>query len=289
MRRVVFLGFWVLTFTMTFRAEAAPALRTSSPPSHARVNAPFSYEIRLEWPAAEGNYEVLPVIPTFENLNVIRQIQSQETVGSLSSVTLRYELAGVKKGPARIGSMDLRYRFPDENEWRILPVPGTTVEIRGTPLWQWILVAGSFGAMFAVLARFARKKWLNRQEARKESRLLPPNPHQRIYAKAEESIVTYKGENQPATISFWTNELKKVVRTYYDIPQASSTEAEILELLASKNLPAGEFTEISSIFSRVETAKYAGRTLTLVEMETLQKTLLQYVRGKIIIGNPSNG
>ena len=71
--------------------------------------------------------------------------------------------------------------------------------------------------------------------------------------------------------------------TYYGLPNKPTTESEIIQALASQKLRVEEMNEITRIFRETESLKFNGQLLTTREMETLQKTLLKYVRGKIII------
>jgi hypothetical protein len=120
--------------------------------------------------------------------------------------------------------------------------------------------------------------------ARKAARNLPPpDPKQRIYAKAEESITTFTSPNPKEKITLWSNLLRAVVVTYYDIPDEKKTLVEVLSRLQSKGLPAGEWNEVSRLFERLSELQFSRQDIPAHELEEAQKTLLQYIRGKIII------
>ena len=110
-RKVTVLGaFFALAMSCCHGVEAAPSFRLQSPPKESTAQTPFHYRLILEWPSGEGSYEVAPVSPVLENLELIEQRQSQETAGSRLTVTLAFTFSGIKKGPARIGPLQIPYR-----------------------------------------------------------------------------------------------------------------------------------------------------------------------------------
>jgi hypothetical protein len=124
--------------------------------------------------------------------------------------------------------------------------------------------------------------------ARKAARNMPPlDPKQRVYGKAEEAITTLVSSDPKEKITLWSNLLRTVVGTYYDIPYEKESLAGVLSRLRSKGLPAGEWNEVSRIVERLSELQFSRQDIPAHDLEETQKTLLQYVRGKIIIGNPN--
>jgi len=116
----------------------------------------------------------------------------------------------------------------------------------------------------------------------------PPDPKQRIYAKAEEAIATIVSSDPKEKITLWSNLLRTVVGTYYDIPYEKESLAGVLSRLRSKGLQAGEWNEVSRIVERLSELQFSRQDIPSHDLEETQKTLLQYIRGKIIIGNSNS-
>ncbi|OQA40439.1 MAG: hypothetical protein BWY49_00871 [Candidatus Omnitrophica bacterium ADurb.Bin314] len=286
MRKAVIAACFMITLTVSARVWSAPQLRLAAPPRNASTAQTFLYEVRMEWPVAEGAYEVSPTAPVFENLDLIAQSQSQETTGTVSRLILQFTLRGIQKGPARIGTLDIRYRLAPSTEWRVLPVPDQTVQIAAAFPWKGVIGSVALAILLPLGSFFGIKGFKAYRERERIKNLPPPDPKQRVYAKAEETILTYKGETQRDTIDHWTEAVKGTAITYYDLALKSATGRDILEALKGKSLTAKESSEITALFRRIEELRYAGNALPVREMELLQKTFLQYVRGKIIIENP---
>lgn len=285
------IGFLVALalFFLPLCGHAAPLLKVQAPPAKITENQTAGLQVTLEWPASEGPYEIQSPEPVMENLELVQQSQSQET-GSLSTVTITYELRPVKRGEARVYAFEVRYRAAAAEIWEALSVPEQRFEVvRAFPA-KWILIGTAAGGGL-VLILWIMAVFLKELKARRSARnRVPPDPKQRIYAKAEEAIATLSSPDAKEKLQIWSAELKTVVRTYYDIPSTVTTETAILEVLKIRGLPAGESNEISRIFNQLSQMKFAQDDMSSAEMEQLQKTLLQYVHGKIIIGksNPSS-
>jgi hypothetical protein len=283
-RKVTVLGaFFALAMSCCHGVEAAPSFRLQSPPKESTAQTPFHYRLILEWPSGEGSYEVAPVSPVLENLELIEQRQSQETAGSRLTVTLAFTFSGIKKGPARIGPLQIPYRREGETDWQMIPVPAQTISIRARFPWPMFLRVGGLILTVSLCLYLGRKAFVVSRAAKLEKNLQPYDPKQRVYAKSEEHILTFKGETQQETLSHWLRAVKETVMTYYGLPNKPTTESEIIQALASQKLRVEEMNEITRIFRETESLKFNGQLLTTREMETLQKTLLKYVRGKIII------
>lgn len=283
----VFLLFLLTGIFAGSAAFAAPALKLVSPPQKVEVGAIFTFQVQLEWPTGEGPYEVRSDNPLFEKLGLIHQSQSQETTAAGVRTDITLELQALHEGDGRILPFEVRFKKPDDASWQIMPVAGQRVLIYKPFPWRalftaFAILAGSGlagGATFFVLRL--------RTEAIRKKNTPPPDPRQRAYAHAEESIATFKGETQKETIAHWAAQLKQTVLTYYGIPEKSVTEAELLAILRGRGLPSGEFAEIHALFRDIEQLKFTRQALTVREIESLQKQLLKYIRGKIIIEKPS--
>jgi len=114
----------------------------------------------------------------------------------------------------------------------------------------------------------------------------PPDPKQRIYAKAEESMATFTSPHSKVKLTHWSNQLRSVIMTYYDVPRAMTATPEVLSFLKTKGIPAGEWNEISRLFEQLTEMQFSRQDIAAYDLDRMQKTLLQYVKGKIIIENP---
>ncbi len=269
---------------------AAPSVRIEPPPSKVEKGRLFTFRIYCEWPQSDGEFEIVPPYPAFENLELVGHRESQETVPSESGPWVRYiftyEFKGSEPGEGRIPSLEIRYRRPGQQDWSTLPVLPQKVAItrlfpRGL-LLSLAALLGVLGAIFA--ASQGVKRWFSERKATRER--LPKDPRQDVYAEAENSIVSFQDAGTREKLLHWSAQLRRVVATCYGIPVTATTETEILKELRLRELSSGDFREIESLFDLITKLKFSGDRITLPQIEDLKKTLLQYVRGKIIIENP---
>ena len=265
-------------------ALAVPRLKIDPPVKKIPLDQLAILKIRLEWPQDEGPYEINSREPTLENLTLEKQNQSQET-GAAVRHTLTYEFRPVKKGAAVIDPFEVSYRKSETEPWIPLMIPEQNMTVVSSwPLRSiliGLLIAAGFLAL--ILTGFKVRTTLAARNAARNRP--PPDPKQRIYAKAEESIATFVSPDPKEKLIHWSNLLRTVVVTYYDISDGKTTLAEVLSRLRSKGLLAGEWNEVSRLFEQLSEMQFSRQDIPAHALEQLQKTLLQYVRGKIIIGN----
>ena len=262
---------------------ATPRLKIETPAKKIGLDESVILKVQLEWPKAEDPYEINSLEPKLENLTLENQNQSQET-GETVSLTLFYEFRPLKTGTAVIYPFEISYRKTETEPWIPLAVPGQEITVVSnflikTTLFYLGIVSGLLAALFAGF-----KLW-NILETRKAARnVSPADPKQRIYAKAEESITTFASPAAKEKLIHWSNQLRTVVATYYEIsPKTTSTD--MLSFLKTKGLRAGEWNEISRLFEQLAEMQFSREDIPANDLDRMQKTLLQYVKGKIIIGN----
>jgi hypothetical protein len=267
-------------------ASATPSLKIISPPQKAAVGEKFELQVDIRWQNSDGPYEVQADSPLFEGLTLVHQGQSEEAGSEETRVLVSLEIEAVKQGEGRVLPFEVRYRKAGSDPWQSLPVSGQKILVYQPFPFKAVSVVllTLLAAVAAVWSMIALIKFRKAAEIKRNTP--PPDPKQRIYARAEEAIVTFKGETQKETLNHWARQVKEVVVAYYDIPERGATEREILEILKSRSLQSAEMAEVGRLFREIEQLKFMHHMLPVREMETLQKTLLQYVRGKIIIENP---
>jgi hypothetical protein len=266
---------------------AAPRLRIEPPAKKIATDQSVILKVLLEWPETEGPYEVNSLEPKLENLTLEHQNQSQETGASVSQ-TFLYEFRPVKAGTAVIYPFEVSYRASDTEPWIPILVPEQKIKVvSALPMKAALTVLGLLAFLGAAI--FAGLKLGKLLKARAAARnALPPDPKQRVYAKAEESIATFTSPDSKAKLTHWSNQLKIVVATYYDVASKIATSSAILSFLKAKGLPTGEWNEISRLFEQLTEMQFSRQDIPAYDLDRLQKTLLQYVKGKIIIGNSNS-
>lgn len=281
MKRSFLYTFLILSLFVPL-ALATPQLKLDPPKKKLVVGEDATLTLHLEWPIAEGPYEINSLEPKLENLTLEAQNQSQET-GSTVLHTITYTLRPVQKGTARIYPFEISYRSSEDAPWIPILVPEQSLRV--TPRFPLKLILINLGILGLVAGTgFAAWRWWETRRKQEEAKLTPPrDPKQRIYAKAEEAIATFTSPNSKEKIERWTEQLRAVITTYYDIPSRTATNTEILHFLEEKNLPAGEKNEIARLLQIQEELRFSRQDIPPHELEQTQKTLLQYVRGKIII------
>ena len=296
-------------------AFAEPRLKIDPPAKKITVDQTAVLTIRLEWPQSEGPYEINPRQPKLENLELVKHNQSQsisissnpklgqswlpstretsepgqsQETGATVSHALFYEFRPVKKGAAVIYPFEVSYKRPDAEAWTPLMVPEQNISVVPQSPLRSIFI-GFFvlaGVSVIIFASFKiGSSWMARTAAKN---MPPPDPKQRLYGKAEETIATFVSSDPKEKITLWSNLLKSVVGTYYGLPYEKESLAGVLSHLRSKGLPAGEWNEVSRIVERLSELQFSRQDIPAHDLEETQKTLLQYVRGKIIIGNSNS-
>lgn len=277
---------FLLSISLFWSPVAMMALHLRVEPLPEKINdtQTVTLAVTLEWPQTEGPYEIQAPEPALENLVLLRQGQLQES-GPLTTYSIIYEFRPIKKGQATIASFEIRYRLASAQTWEVLSVPKQRFNVVASfpfkiILLMMIVLAGTVGILwlaFLMIKGIRVRKALAKQ--------LPPDPKQKIFTHAAEMIATFASPDAKEKLQHWSMEFKTVILTYYSLSPAVASEAQILDILKTRNLPAGEWNEISRIFAQLSQMKFAKLDLSSQELEQLQKTLLQYVRGKIIIEN----
>ncbi|MFA5168360.1 MAG: hypothetical protein WC530_07510 [Candidatus Omnitrophota bacterium] len=263
---------------------AAPRLKIVPPARQIATDQSVVLKVQLEWPQAEGPYEINSLEPKLENLTLENQNQSQET-GETVSQTFLYEFRPLKPGMAVIYPFEIGYRKAESEPWIPLLVPEQKTKVVSRILWRATLIWLSIVAVLSAMAYAGFKLW-KLLKTRSAARDIPPqDPKQRVYAKAEESIATFTSPHSKEKLTHWSNQLRTVIVTYYDVPSKTTTNAEVLSFLKAKGLPMGEWNEISRLFEQLTEMQFSRQDIPAYDLDRMQKTLLQYVKGKIIIEN----
>jgi hypothetical protein len=266
---------------------ATPHLKITSPPQRIAADQKTALILRIEWPAAEDPYEINSLEPKVENLTLVDQSQAQET-GPMISHTITYTFRPLKKGSALIYPFEISFRKSETDPWSPLLVPEQKIRVISNLPFKPIVI----GVIFLSVA-FAAGFWIfgivQRMREQKAAREMPaPDPKQRSYSNAEEAIATFTSPDAKAKLTHWSNQLRTVVATYYDASAKSSTSAELLSFLKAKGLPAGEWNEVSRLFEQLTEMQFSRQDIPSSDLDRMKKTLLQYIKGKIIIENPDS-
>jgi hypothetical protein len=279
----VFLFVVLMATIFAVPVFAGPQLKVESPAKQVATGKSVLLKIQLEWPQTEGPYEFNSLEPKLENLTLTDQRQSQET-GETVSQTFLYEFRPVKTGTAVIYPFEISYRKAETEPWAPLLIPEQTIKVVSDfPLK--VALIGLFtvlGLSAAVALGFRQWDLGKTREALKNAP--PPDPKQRIYAQAEEGITKFNASDPKEKLTYWSDQLRTVVVTYYDISSSTATSAEVLAFLKVKGIPTGEWNEISRIFGQLAEMQFSQRYLSAVDLDQMRRTLLQYIAGKIIIG-----
>ncbi len=263
---------------------SAPTLKVVSLPKQIAAGQDATLTLQVEWPATEASYEINSLEPKVENLTLTDQHQSQET-GPVVTHTITYVFRPVKKGAALIYPFEISYRKSETDQWSPLLVPEQQIRVvSGFPvkpiLFWFIIPSGLISAIFYVF------NFLKRLKERKTSASKPPpDPKQRIYAKAQEAIATFASPDTKIKLNHWSQQFRTVVGTYYDHPAGIASGTALLVFLKSRSLPAGEWNDVSGPLEQLMEAQFSRKDMPAYDLDRLQKTLLQYIRGKIIIEN----
>jgi len=290
--RILF-GCVLLGLIQTQPLEARPALTVQVPDKPVQINDEVFCRFFLEWPQTEGAYEFSFPEPRFKSLTLIHQGQSQETVflpqGPASRFTVNLVLRATQKGEGTIFPFEIRFRKSSTEEWSTISVPPHQLKITSS----WITKKMMPFVMIPILCSFFifsigffLRGFLKKQRA-KNHPAFPKDPKQELYQGAATRIAEDLSGDPQKCLSEWSLQLKKVVMAHYDLPSKALTEADILSLLKAKRLPLEEKEEIAQLFNRLTDIKFSQAKSDLATLQNLQKSLLQYVQGKIIIGNPS--
>lgn len=266
---------------------AAPRLKIEPPRKQIATDQTAILKVHLEWPQEEGPYEITSLEPKLENLTLENQNQSQESGASVRQV-LFYEFRPVKTGQAVIYPFEVSYRRSDSEPWTPVLVPEHTIKVTpAIPVKPVLIGIGIALSLFVLIfagvkiAGYLKKKASIRNAP-------PPDPKQRIYATAEEAIATFSSPDTKTKLTHWAGQLRTVVATYYDMPAKTVTSAEVLSFLKARDLPVGELNEVVRLFDQLDEMQFSRQDIPAYDLSRAQKTLLQYIKGKIIIGNSNS-
>ena len=266
---------------------AIPRLKVQALPQKIPIDRTLHFKIQLEWPQSEGSYDIQSTEPIADNLILLKQGQSQET-GPVLTNTIAYEFQPVKTGEATIRPFEVRYRRNESEAWSFIPVPEQSMKVIGVfPINQFLWIAGSIVGILLIFG-VGFYSWQRLRKIKAEKMAVPPDPKQAIYIQAREAIATFSSADSKIKLGHWSNQLKSVVMTYYNISSESATEAGIMSILKTKDLQSGELNEISRLFEQLGQLKFSRQDVPPHELDRIQKSLLQYVQGKIIIENSSS-
>jgi hypothetical protein len=261
---------------------AAPQLKIEPPAKQVATGKNVVLKVRIEWPPTEGPYEFNSLEPKLENLTLVDQRQSQET-GETVSQTFLYEFLPDRIGPAVIYPFEIGYRKSEKGVWRPLLVPEHRLKVVSDLPFR-IALIGSGIVVGLLIAIFVGLKQWERWKLRVAAKRVPPvDPKQEIYKQAEKSIMNFNSPYPKEKITHWSDQFRTVVETYYDVSSVASP-ADILSFLKIKGIPAGDWNEISRIFGELTEMQFARHDISDYDLAKLQRSLLQYVTSKIIIG-----
>jgi hypothetical protein len=285
-RRLIFLFVILMTAIFVPLCFAAPRVKIEPPGKEITAGRSVALTVRLEWPKTEGPYEINSFEPKLENLVLLDQNQSQET-GETVTQALLYKFHAPKPGAALIYPFEVRYREAGTEPWIPIMIPEQKIKVASRlPLTIALIGLGILaGLSVAIFAGFRQWDfWKIREAARKAPMA---DPKQRVYAQAEEAIMNFASPDSKEKLNHWFTQLRIVVSAYYDISSRTATPAEILEFLKIKGAPAGDQNEISRLFNELTEMQFSRYDISAYDLARIQRTLLQYVSGKIIIGNPN--
>lgn len=280
---MVFASLFIVLGLQASQLMAAPNLRVVSPPSKVPLQQSVVLRVILEWPSAEGPYDINPGEPLLENLNRGSQTQSQETGPQITSHILVYEFTPMGKGPARILPFEVNFRLTAEDPWTPLLVPEQSVEVVKAFPSTFLIISGFVGILGAIIvavSMLVRKAIAKRQLA---SATEIRDPKQKIYVEARDSLLAFQSMEPKERLRHYAAQLRKVVSTYYDLCPADTAEGSLRDHLQKMNLPHGEWAEVSGLLEQLEQMRFSNRPASPYDIDRMQKTLLQYMQGKIII------
>ena len=260
----------------------APNLKIEPPAQRVALGKNVVLKIQLEWPREEGSYEINSLEPKLENLALVDQHQSQET-GLTVSQTFLYEFRPLRTGTAVIYPFEINYRESEVSPWVSLLVPEQKIKVVSDLAFKVALIGSGIVAVLLVAIFVGLRQWERWKIRAADKRVLPVDPKQQIYKQAETAIKSFNSPHPKEKINHWANQFRIVVAAYYDVSTVA-TPAEILSFLKIKGIPAGDCNEISRIFEELTEMQFARHDISVYDLTRMERTLLQYVTGKIIIG-----
>jgi hypothetical protein len=276
----LFVIFMVMVFAVP--GFAAPRLKIEPPVPQVTPGKSVVLKVQLEWPQTEGPYEFNSLEPKLENLTLVDQRQSQET-GETVSQTFLYEFRPDRIGTAVIYPFEIGYRKSEKGVWRPLLVPEQRIEVVSDLPVKVALIGSAVVAGLLIAIYVGLRQW-ERWKIRAAAKRVPPvDPKQEIYKQAEKSIMNFNSPYPKEKITHWSDQFRTVVETYYDVSNIG-TPTDILSFLKVKGIPAGDWNEISRIFEELTEMQFARHDISDYDLAQMQRTLLQYVTSKIIIG-----
>ncbi len=258
---------------------ASPEIKIHALPKKITFAKPIQFIIEVRCQKADGDYEIISKEPKLNNLILKEQTQSQETSESYISYFIKYVFIAKKVGQGKIYSFIVNYKKSDEKKWAELEIPAQTITVTKPFPFRLILYM-VIGAILGIIGQYFVKKSRKQKQIKKDVSL--QDPRQKIYLRAEETISTFASPSAKGKIAVWEEEIKKVIETHYQLPAAKKLSAQI-DILKTQHLPTSEINEIIRIAETLIHTRFAMSDISSQELSQIQKTLLQYIKGKIII------
>jgi hypothetical protein len=269
----------LLSFTLSGKCWADPQV------THARISESLyagqnaELQFTIEWPTSEGTYEFSPPKDIrLINFNLLRQGQAiqkdSRNSGLISRIVLTYAIMPRDPGQGMIPSLEIRYRKARATSWKRIQTPPILATIKpGLPLKTILILTSIIVAMvlpFAILV--IRRSWADR----KYERMFQNDRKQQIYAAAvrkfDKLISGYTEYDLKEYLSEFSDELMKVIMTFYEIPVRPATTAQLLDELTAKNISDDEMEEITDLWKRLDHLRFLpDMQLTSKELETIIK------------------
>ena len=273
-------------------ANAAPQLDVNLSKRNITAKEHTVLTLRARWPQDEASYSFALPDLELQNLEVVRNGQTQETskegAQEWTVKTFTVELKPKTPGSAYIKGFTLPYIDPQLQKGGEFAVSAQELRIRRLPFWEspsWIAFISIFFVATATMAWGIPKYRGLRSSKRPPPLSAPFALEERLAAEIRSQGQTPAGQNHTQTILLkLSTSLRQYIASRYPIGSGNIGENELLRLLLKQEGLSREETEVlKSLLTQLHEAKFSGSALSQQGILRLQNDILSYLDGKKII------
>jgi hypothetical protein len=248
----------------------------------------LNVEVKIVWLQSEGQYKLLPAEWNLTNLKYVDDSRSQESFveegEACTRVIIRYVFKPLTEGPAYIKQFKMGYvNLKTKENATITVVKSVDFNIKRAKKSGFVLeftVAFFISAAIIGFIVFTIQTKRAAIRAQREKIIRDRQIYMEIVAGIEEA----KGLNQREIAFEWSRHFNTFLFQHYHLSKSLITEQEIIEAVRQgKDIDEVEFLTVKNIYERLAEFKFSPTDLSLTKFQTLQRDLLTYIKGKIVL------
>jgi hypothetical protein len=248
----------------------------------------LTVEVKIKWPQAEGQCKLFPAEWDLVNLRYLDDSRSQESYvddgETWTRAVIKYVFKPLSEGPASIKHFRMGYTNLKTKETATLTVVKSVDFLikRAKKSGAVLQITIAFFVGVAVISFIVISIQVKRSALRAQREKIIRD--RQTYMDIISGIEGAKGINQREIAFEWSRHFNAFLFHHYHLSKSLITEQEILEAVKlGKDIDNVEFLTVKSIYERLAEIKFSPTDLSLTKFKSLERDLLVYIKGKIVL------